>query len=74
MLQGSLFLLDALMMAMHLAKPPEHFTMHSYAVSGTFRMFVGFFVMCGFPAFDRMAFPRHHKEPEDGGEKSANLK
>ncbi|HVX14464.1 MAG TPA: hypothetical protein VHC22_24975 [Pirellulales bacterium] len=69
-------LLDALMMAMHLNEPAAHTTMYSYAVVGAFEMFIGFFVMCGVPAFDRMAFPRHHKETdpsvgnETGGEGS----
>ncbi|HVX10913.1 MAG TPA: hypothetical protein VHC22_07025 [Pirellulales bacterium] len=56
----------ALTMAMHLNEPSPHTTMYSYGVIGLFQMFIGFFVMCGVPGFDRMAFPHHHRETESG--------
>lgn len=68
-LLGMLLLLDAAMMAAHIYNPPEQLgnTMYSYGTVGGFRIFMGFLVMCGFPAFDRMAFPRHHRESADDG-------
>ena len=68
-IQGLLFLADAAMVAAHVYNPPEFsgYTMHTYAVMGIFRMLIGFFVMGGFPAFDRLVFPRHHRETADDG-------
>lgn len=66
-LRGVMYVFDALTFALGLAKPfEEHYTVHWYAVRGIFEMLLGFFVMGGVPAFERIAFPRHPKEMADG--------
>lgn len=74
MVEGMILLNDGAMIAMRIYQPSELSgrTMQTYFVAGTFRIVVGFFVMCGFPAFDRMAFPRRRRRHAEGDEKSSD--
>ena len=71
-LQGLMFLFEYVCFTIHLATPPTegrfttHFTTQWYAVRGIFGMLIGFFMISGLLGIDRVAFPRHRRQKDEG--------
>ena len=70
MFKGMLYMLDVAMIYAHVMRPPGEqrgTSMYSCGVIGSFHLIAGFSMMCGLPAIDRIAFPRHHREMVEDG-------